>query len=348
MLKQPDCEVPPQSSMVSSTPVLGKRKRAEVSYAELDINDIDDDLGEENVVQGGDEMTDGDTTYGSRKVRPSCFPLQIRSPTHLHKTLRSATRNKKRVRLTAPKPKKEKKQEPFPFLSLPAELRDYIYELALTEAEGITLVSTTKSFRRIVCRGEIDNTVSRYRRGVWTGGSDDMPARANTMSPNLLAVNKQIHAEGLAWLYQQPLFLQDTMTLHTFLATIGPENRKIVTDITVEGWGGGRGTHKAMNVASLTSMADCTNLKTFRLDCDVAWYRKPRDLARQLYRDGHYFFERFGSANGKKDAIVDVLELNDNNFSRGNRYGWGMNNVAPNVEESKEMFAAEMSKLLGC
>lgn len=263
--------------------------------------------------------------------------------------LRSVKRNKKRARLAVSRAKKERPQKPFQFLSLPPELRDYIYELALTEEGGLMIVSSTKSFRRIVRRGAIYTDPSRfayYRRGNYAGGKEPMPARGDTLSPNLLAVNKQIRAEGTAWLYQQPLILQDTMTLHTFLAAIGPTNREAVTEIIVEGWGCGRGAHKAMNVAALTSLADCTNLRKLHMDCNVAAYRRPRELARQLYRDGHFFFERFGAVKGKKDAIVDVLQLSENNFDRSGYY-WGGNSPTPNVDECRAAFVAELRRLLG-
>lgn len=243
-----------------------------------------------------------------------------------------------------------KPQKPFPFLSLPAELRDYIYELALTEEGGVTLVSVTKAQRRTVRRGEIisDEYYYHHRGGVRMDGSDTLPAQQTSLIPNLLAVNKQIQAEATAWLYQQPIILEDTMALHTFLAAIGPSNRNAVTDIVVKGWGRGRGTHKAMNVAGMTSLADCPNLKRLRLDCDIAWRRDPKSLARQLYRDGHFFFERFGVVKGKKDAILDVLQLGECNFDRNGYWGYTANDPVTDVAEFKRVYAAEMRKLLGC
>lgn len=262
------------------------------------------------------------------------------------------TRNqKKKAKLATAKTKTSKTQNPFRFLSLPAELRDYIYELALTEEGGVTLVSATKAQRRIIRRGEVstDEHYARYRGGIRTGGQDPVPARTTSLVPNLLAVNKQVHAEGIAWLYQQPLILEDTMALHTFLAAIGPANRNVITQLVVKGWGRGRGTHKAMNVAGLTSLADCQNLESFRLDCDItAWHRQPKSLARQLYRDGHHFFERFGVVKGRKDAVLDVLQLSARNFERNGYWGYAANDPEADVEEFKKAYAAEMRKLLGC
>ena len=137
------------------------------------------------------------------------------------------------------------------------------------------------------------------------------------------------------------------MALHAFLATIGPRNRTVVSDLTIRGWGGGRGTYKAMNFASLTILSTCTNLKSLYLDCCVGWVRQPKLLARQIYRDGHYFLEEFGAANGQQDAGIDVLRLRGWNFDKENQYGWHETSL-PEPEEYKNKFQAELRKLLGC
>lgn len=238
---------------------------------------------------------------------------------------------------------------------MPAELRDYIYELALTEEGGLSLVSKTKAYRRTIARGMIyDGDGSYYlpnrrtRRKDYNDESDEAEVAFNHLSPNILAVNKQIHSEAIGYLYKQPLVLEDTMALHTFIAAIGPTNRLRISDLTVRGWGSGRGTHKAMNVASLTMLAGCTNLKSFNLDCNIGWLRAPKHLARQIYRDGHYFLEAYGAAHGRKDAAVEVLQLNEWNYDRGNYYSWRRSgNTLPGSDEFKKQFQAEMRKLLG-
>ena len=274
---------------------------------------------------------------------------------HCMKTRGTKTRSKKRARLTPPKSKKPRK--PFPFLSLPQELRDYIYELALTEEEGLTLVSRTKAYRRTICRGVIYNNdgtryYRRYRRRRFNTArlsQSQEDEKANHLSPNLLAVNKQIHAEAIGYLYKQPMIVDDTMTLHTFLAAIGASNRLALSDVTVKAWGVGRGTHKAMNFASLTLLATCTNLTRLSLDCEVGWMRQPKYLARQIFRDGHYFLETFGAANGKKDAAIDVLELSEWNYDKGNFFPYRrLAGSLPEKEPYKEAFRAELRKLLRC
>ena len=51
----------------------------------------------------------------------------------------------------------------------------------------------------------------RRFRGVYTNNQEDVPPQENVLSPNLLAVSKQIHSEGVGWLYKQSIILQDTM-----------------------------------------------------------------------------------------------------------------------------------------
>lgn len=244
--------------------------------------------------------------------------------------------------------KSSKPTKPFPFLSLPAELRDCIYEMALTDDRGIFLVSKTKSFRRTIARGREAYVDDPNHTSSDDRENDEVTEPVhNSLIPNLLAVNKQIHFEGIGYLYKQRIVLEDTMALHTFLAAIGPTNRLQLSGVTVRSWGYGRGTHKAMNVAALTLLGGCTNLKVFDLDCQIGHLRTPRDLARQLYRDGHYFLEAYGAANGKKDAAVEVLRLSDWNFDRNNYYGWRRPmTTLPEESEFKLKFQAELGRLL--
>lgn len=64
-------------------------------------------------------------------------------------------------------------------------------------------------------------------------------------------------------------------------------------------------------------------------------------MARQIYRDGHFFFEHFGAANGGKDAAIDVLEVSDSNFDK-----WYNRTENKPPEENQKDFEAELRKLL--
>ncbi|KAF2165367.1 hypothetical protein M409DRAFT_55779 [Zasmidium cellare ATCC 36951] len=307
--------------------ITGKRKRNQVSYVvdsyfdDMDLDDEDAEVEEED--EDDAAQSEDDDTYGTAKKR-------------------GKTPAKKKARLTVSKPKKTKSVPPFRFLDLPAELRDAIYDLALTEPDGITLVPKTKDYRRTVTRGPIttqdDNhyygrRIPRRRRYYWglsrNNNSDSQttvigkPTRQ--LVPNLLAVNKQIRDEASSILYKQEIVIESTTALHVFIAQIGPYNRQLLSDITIKGWGSGRGVHKGHNFAALSILSTCTNLKSLFIDCTVGWLRGPQQLARQIFRDGHYFLEAFGAANGRYDAAVDILRFDDdwqfNKNARG-RYYW--------------------------
>ncbi|KAK0306412.1 hypothetical protein LTR01_006270 [Friedmanniomyces endolithicus] len=334
---------------MTATTLPAKRKRAQVSYLDDGDAELDEMLGVDvATVPADDDDSDVDMSFGSHKTA------------HAIKKRKAVSRAVKKAKEPA-KPKKNEK--PFPFTLLPAELRDHIYELALTDENGLILVSKTKKYRRTVGPGAI---VDRENRGWFysrrrarhraliqsqSQHSQKAPARA-VLLPALLAVNKQIHAEGVNYLYQQPIVVEDTYALHGFLAAIG-SNRARVTDLTIKGWGDSRGARKMMNFCSFTLLADCTNLKKLFLDCAIGWRRHPEGLARQLYRDGVYFFQAYGAANGSKGAAVDILELNDENHGKVERWGAAAASSSEaqkeaEKDEHKEKCRAELKKLLGC
>ena len=112
---------------------------------------------------------------------------------------------KKKIKPT-PKPKKEK---PFRFLDLPPELRDMIYEMALTDVNGVGIVAKTRGYRRTAGRGPVYASYS-YRRSGWGWGRRQLKHDSTSVVdaetkfvPALLAVNKQINLEGINYLYGQ-------------------------------------------------------------------------------------------------------------------------------------------------
>jgi len=109
----------------------------------------------------------------------------------------------------------------------------------LTDANGISLVSKLKGQRRTVRRGEVYDsdqyqyTWSRRRRHLKANSQETAP-KQTSLVPNLLAVNKQVHGEGVNYLYGQELYFEDTTALHHFLASIGMRNQPRLIDVTVK------------------------------------------------------------------------------------------------------------------
>lgn len=217
----------------------------------------------------------------------------------------------------------------FPFLDLPAELRNTIYQMALEDPNDMTIISKTKILRRVTVRGlakTYTDDVGYHRRHRVRPTPDPSKPRVE-LSPALLAVNRQINTEGGTVLYSQKLHLEDMVAVYQFLTQVGHANRQLIRDITVHGWGEGRGVHKSLNHPAFSMLAGVTNLRRLFLDCRVeygvayrSWpvqHHQTRSLvsmATRFYRDGHNWLDAVGVATGNRDAALDILELADCNF----------------------------------
>ncbi|KAM0796834.1 hypothetical protein BDR22DRAFT_498252 [Usnea florida] len=209
------------------------------------------------------------------------------------------------------------KRKIFPFTLLPPELRNYIYELALIDPFIIYLAPKTEHLRRTV-----SSTFAP------PGGL-----------PNILLLNKAIHAETQSILYARNKFVfENTMALYTFLATIGPKNRATLTELIIQGWGEIK-AHEPLHYPTLTMLADAVNLTRLQFDCLIAW-DGPSKVAKELYRGGFRWLEAIGAAKGSLDAGVDIITVNESYSPR-----W-MQNFVGSREEWMKVFEAELRRLL--
>jgi len=193
-----------------------------------------------------------------------------------------------------------------------------IYDMTLADANGISITVCQSGYRRVAHRGPVYPPES-YERRIYRGRSlKDNQAEVCPIStsfvPALLAVNKQINAEAINYLYGHDFVFENTTALHSFLAPMGPRNQQRLSSIEIMAWGNS-GEAKGHNYSGLTLLAGATNLKSLRITCDVSyWSNQPGRIAARVFRDGHWFFEAYGAANGRKDAAVDILELDKSNF----------------------------------
>lgn len=223
-------------------------------------------------------------------------------------------------------------------MSLPAELRNQIYVLALTDPNNcICLVSKTKRYRRTV-------QLVSYKRDDYRPHTPSQSSESTDdvtlpdLVPNLLLLNKAIYAESQPILYAGNTFaVEDTTAMHAFLAKIGPRNRATITELRVLGWGYTK-AHKALNHPALTMLVDAVNLEHLDLYCQIGWGGGPKKIAKQLYRDGFYWLEAVGTGKRKFDAAVDIIEIPDEYLTR--------NGCCPNPDELREEFRAELRRLL--
>lgn len=68
-----------------------------------------------------------------------------------------------------------------------------------------------------------------------------------------------------------------------------------------------------------------------------------------LYGNAHFFLEAYGVANGRRDAAIDVIQIDEDVFDRfyTGMYRNGTVAKEPTFEENKVLFRAELCRLLG-
>ncbi|KAF2790662.1 hypothetical protein K505DRAFT_250696 [Melanomma pulvis-pyrius CBS 109.77] len=257
------------------------------------------------------------------------------------------------------------KRKIFPFLKLPAEIRNVIYGYCLADPRGVYLFSTTKDRRRTVRRASTYYMEHIYHRQLYglrqhddrqqpehwwrfildntTEDSElkDFLMRWVSLAPSLLATNKQISAEGRDILYGNEFKMDDTMALHSFMVDIGPRMASLLTRVTLRAWDMGRGVHKAYNHACFCMLTSATNIQKFTIEGPVSLRYNPKGIACQLYRDGFPWLEAVGIAKGKVDAAVDLIHLTQSTLSRGRR-----NYRLDDFEKDHKEFSDELSRLL--
>ncbi|KAJ4990122.1 hypothetical protein SVAN01_04403 [Stagonosporopsis vannaccii] len=253
----------------------------------------------------------------------------------------------------AVKPKKQRKtvisrplpkRKIFPFLELPAEIRNMIYSYALTEPSGIHFVAVQRHRRRCVERvstktfSQVADSRSPYQaRNI----NDDSDERAASLVPSLLAVNKQIHQESCDILYSNELVFADSIALYAFMINLGPASAARIKKIRIKGWGYGR-TSKAYNNACFAVLIWATNLEKLYIDSSVGWWSAPKGAAQQLYRDAFPWLEAVGHGRGKFDAALDVLEIAEG-ILRPGFYG----NHGTTDAQRRKTFTDELRRNLG-
>lgn len=296
----------PTTESETTLPSSRLRKRARVSYLESTESDIESDAD-------SGYNSDSSVEWGSRAKQS--------------KTKR---------------PRKEKPVKPFPFLSLPSELRNKIYSLALEDPDGMVLGEGWRAHRRVPkrCQWHLDDHLDRsYGLTNLTGREPDQEG-LRSLVPSLLAVNKQIYAEAAAMLYSQPMHFTCTTALHSFLAPLSYQTASLIHSITLHGyetWG--RGVRKAMNVSALTLLSKCTNLNSLRIEGFNEYYQlrqrypygsskitpqnagkyEGKGIAQQMYRDAAFWFDSISAEKALQVLDISGLQRETGGWDRKSR-----------------------------
>lgn len=223
-------------------------------------------------------------------------------------------------------------KKPLGFMDLSGEIRNMIYELALTDSEGIHLRGGKSECRRIVERedpGALDNEnldtngnpIDSRRQGAvqfWCYRRPEKSRAYEKLGAGLLATNKQIYNEALGYLYNRnEFFFQDPFALHTFIVNIGHRLAPLLKDITIVNWITS-GAFKPYSHCCFTALLLAPNLESLKIlgNLNVAWNGDgPTGIARQVYENAFPWIEAVGAAKGKYDAALDILHIAPFNFT---------------------------------
>lgn len=149
---------------------------------------------------------------------------------------------------------------------------------------------------------------------------------AQTLTPALLAVCKQINTEARGILYDHKFHVTNALTLHSFLIDLGPRGAVHLKNIELAEWQWGRRLRPYNHVskppsqphsstkltpaqACFTALSYATNLEKFSYLNHRSYSDDPTDRALSFYRDAYPWLEAVGVAKGKADAGVDMVEI---------------------------------------
>ncbi|KAK8076281.1 hypothetical protein PG994_003553 [Apiospora phragmitis] len=243
--------------------------------------------------------------------------------------------HKKRKRTTRPK----KQQKPFPFQSLPAELRNTIYALVLTDPRGGSL------------RTETTTATTGSRRPC-------------------LATCKAIHAEAAPMLYGQRFVARDGFALMAFLMQLSPASVARLRRVALHDWIHTR-SRSGVNLPAVALLRDAApGLERLEILTPLVerffsyhgYYRDERravapvvGLARMVYRNCHPLLYAVLQARGGFDAVLDVVGLAGDDWEalaygrRGPHFGSlmpPMENLDLEVRRYKDLYAEELRRLM--
>ncbi|KAH8908274.1 hypothetical protein BR93DRAFT_612209 [Coniochaeta sp. PMI_546] len=286
-----------------------KRKRPAVIYAEPQ-----DDEGLDLELNSDD---DNDERFGSRKKARKAPP---------------------KIKNAVPR------EKIFPFMSLPPELRNKIYELTLTDPNGIHIRSVKGWYRPQASHCSPQNCLpspgyARFSNQQWLrpDGSKSGPTPSGvpidykpTLVPALLVASKSINAEAASMFWGQPFYVADMTAMHTFLVRMRPASMALMRNITIISWCASR-THKTMNLPTFSLLRGALNLERLNIFDTIVHhpYRisrgpdgdadRAKQVARKVWRDCFPWLEVMFDAGGV-EALEKIFKLAEDNYKPSDQH----------------------------
>ncbi|KAF4536385.1 Hydrolase [Lasiodiplodia theobromae] len=212
-------------------------------------------------------------------------------------TLKGRKRKKKSTKKKRGRVTKPKEPKPFRFMDLPAELRNAIYELALTHPEPMRLRDYDHTGRHAVRL--TDSTFGRR----YAKSREKLP----TLIPNLLLLNKAIHAESGSILYQNKLVFYNCTAMWHFLQPLSQTTKSWIKKIALCDIRTGN-IAKGYMAPAFQSLIALPNLQSLQfLDFDY-WYFTWA-FAKMFLREAYYWIDAVGKAKGDRHAAIELLAV---------------------------------------
>ena len=257
------------------------------------------------------------------------FLLMIKSNTSAQKKRRSTA-----ARALPPK-------DVFPFILLPSEIKNMIFEYALLSKREILLASKTKKYRHNV-------EIKRTADCIWVPDptNSHIPVKhlclcRPSFTPNVILLNREIYAQTQPILYSNTFAFEDPKALLAFCINIGPKNCVLLQRLSLWHWDCTR-AKRTLRYPAFAILANTTlNLKS--LDVDRGYCGEDeRRLAVHFLRDCHTWLEAVGLKGGRPDAGVEILQLSKEHVAGSAASGTDQEKL----EKMTEAFRAEIRKLL--
>lgn len=223
----------------------------------------------------------------------------------------------------------------FPLLRLPPEIRNTIYELALSVPEGTRITIKQRN-------GQMQ--ARRYVRDFDNRGEC---LRARRLALGLLCVNTQIYKESIGYLYDQTIEFKDFSTLDVFLQVEPGRRAKHLLHVKVNGTAGLQSLFRPW-----ISLANATSLRSLEFNYALypgsllyaytAWTRSgnPVNIAQAVFRRLRPWLSSYGSLERRKDAGVDIFQFSQWKTSGAQWRFRSMDNAA-----DQAIFIAELRRL---
>lgn len=261
-------------------------------------------------------------------------------------------------------------QKPFPFQSLPAELRNTIYALVLTDPRGgVHLLAKSKAHRRVA---KLCDPFSWYdgRYAVSATNDPNPPERPwgrGELTPALLATSRALYNEAAPILYGQRFVAHDGYALMAFLVGLRPETVARLRRVTMFNCANTR-SHSSTNLPAVALLRDAAaglehlEILTPFLGRHIRYAGHSPDgkdrlaspvirLARKIFRDFHPLLYAVMRAQGLH-AAVDVVKPADQEWDALVTYDSISNMPAPyldhkvEVKRYKGLYTEELRRLM--